>query len=303
MAETNNNLSKNNILKMIKSKYIVIRIFENLKQFKLLDIIHYNKKYQKLMNIKLKDYKNEFLKIEIEVIPKENVYGKFINFLDENIHIYFNDNNEEIKTKAITTDNRVEKIKIILNHKIKSLSELFYCCRCIKKINFIKFKRDDIKDMSYMFYDCSSMEDLNLSNFNTNNVINMNYIFHGCSSLKELNLSNFNTNNVKNMSGMFYECSSLKELNLSNFNTNNVIYMSHMFYWCSSLKTLNLSNFNTINVADMSYMFYECLSLKALNLSNFNTINVTDMSYFLYGCSSLISLICEDNSILKVYSK
>ena len=70
MAEINNNLNKNNILKKIKSKYIVMRIFENLKQIKLLDIIHYNKKYQKLMNIKLKDYKNEFLNIEIEVIPK-----------------------------------------------------------------------------------------------------------------------------------------------------------------------------------------------------------------------------------------
>ena len=65
MAEINNNLNKNNILKKIKSKYIVMRIFENLKQNKLLDIIHYNKKYQKLMNIKLKDYKNEFLNIEI----------------------------------------------------------------------------------------------------------------------------------------------------------------------------------------------------------------------------------------------
>ena len=31
MAEINNNFNKNNILKMIKSKYIVIRIFENLK--------------------------------------------------------------------------------------------------------------------------------------------------------------------------------------------------------------------------------------------------------------------------------
>ena len=163
MAEIKNNFNKNDILKKIKSKYIIMRIFENLKQIKLLDIIHYNKKYQKLMNIKLKDYKNEFLNIEIEVIPKENTYGKFINLNKKSVLIYFNDNNEEIKTKAITTDNRVEKIKIILNHKIKSLSKLFYCCDCIKKINFIKFKRDDIKDMSHMFHKCSSLKELNLS--------------------------------------------------------------------------------------------------------------------------------------------
>ena len=183
MAEINNNLNKNYILKKIKSKYIVMRIFENLKQIKLLDIIHYNKKYQKLMNIKLKDYKNKFLNIEIEIIPKENIYGKFINYLNKNIHIYFNDNNKEINKKEITKDDKVTKIKIILKHKIKSLFKLFYCCDCIKKINFIKFKRDDIKDMSYMFSECSSLEELNLSNFNTNNVIDMCDMFCGCSSL------------------------------------------------------------------------------------------------------------------------
>ena len=133
MAETNNNFNKNDVLKKIKSKYIVMRIFENLKQIKLLDIIHYNKKYQKLMNIKLKDYKNKFLNIEIEVIPKENEFGKFINYLNKNIQIYFNDNYEEIKKNQIDKDDKVEKIKIILNHKIKSLSNLFNYCNVLKK--------------------------------------------------------------------------------------------------------------------------------------------------------------------------
>ncbi len=110
MTEANNNFNKNDILKKIRSKYIIMRIFENLKQIKLLDIIHYNKKYQKLMNIKLKDYKNEFLNIEIEIIPKENTYGKFINLSSKNIHIYFNDNNEDIKTKEITEYDKVSKI-------------------------------------------------------------------------------------------------------------------------------------------------------------------------------------------------
>ena len=196
MAENSNNVNQNSNLIKIRSKYIIIKIFDNIKQNKLLKIINYNKKYQKLMNIKFKDYKNEFLNIEIEVIPKENIYGPFINFLNKNIKIYFNDNKEEIKKKKITKDDKVEKIKVILNHKIKSLSNLFYYCKCIKKINFIKFKRNDIKDMSYMFCCCSSLEELNLSNFNTNNVTDMSHMFSGCSSLKELNLSNFNTNNV-----------------------------------------------------------------------------------------------------------
>ena len=168
MVET---INKNNTLNKIRSKYIKIKTFEYLNQNRLLNIIHYNKKYQKLMNINLKYYKNEFLKIEIEIIPKENTYGQFINIsrknIRKNIHIYFNDNENEIESELITKDDNVSKIKIIINSKIKSLSYFFYNCKCVKKIDFIKFNRDDIKDMSYMFYDCSSLDEINLSKFNT----------------------------------------------------------------------------------------------------------------------------------------
>ncbi len=205
----------NDILKKIRSKYIAIKIFNNLQQNKLLDLIHYNKHYQKLMKIKLKDYKNEFSKIEIEIIPKENTYGKFINF-SKNIQIYFNDNKKEIEKRKITKDDKVTKIKIIINHNIKSLSDLFSRCKCIKKINFIKFNRDDINDMSWMFCRCISLE--------------------------EINLSNFNTTNVTNMAGMFSYCSSLKELDLSNFNTSKIEYMNYMFKGCSSNLSLICSN-------------------------------------------------------------
>ena len=234
MSET---IYKNNLNK-IRSKYIIMKIFEHLNQFKLLNIIHYNKKYQKLMNINLKTYKNEFFKIEIEIIPKKNTFGQFINIprknIRKNINIYFNNNEKEIESEFITKDDNVSKIKIIINSKTKSLSKFFYWCDCIKKINFIKFNRDDIQDMSYMFYKCSSLKKLNLSKFNTKNVTNMSYMFGYCSSLKKLNLSNFITNNVKDMSYMFYKCSSLKELNISNFNSNSSTDMFWMFIGCST---------------------------------------------------------------------
>jgi len=236
MSEENDNFNQDNdLLINIRSKYITKRIFSYLKQSKLLSIMQYNKKYQKLMNIKLEDYKNEFFKIEIEVIPKENSYGKFINAdLNKSIHIYFNDNEKEIKKKKITKKDNVKKIKIIFDNKIKSLAWFFSGCKCIKKINFIKFNKDDIKDIFGMFSGCTSLEELNISNFNTNKITNMSFMFSGCSSLNELNLSNFNTNNVTNMSYMFNGCSSLNKLNLSNFNTNKVTNMSYMFFGCSS---------------------------------------------------------------------
>ena len=212
MARINNGFSSNNSLKKIRSKYIIMKIFDNLKENKLLNIIHYNKIYQKMMKIKLKDYKNQFSKIEIEIIPEKNIYDNFINvankIIKENVHIYFNNDKEEIKRSLITKDDNVTKIKIIINHKIKSLSKFFQDCKCIKKLNFIKFNKDDIIDMNMMFYGCSSLKELNLSNFNTNNVKYMNSMFEDCSSLKELNISNFKTNKEINLYNMFKGCSS-----------------------------------------------------------------------------------------------
>ena len=275
MSEISNNFYKNGNLMKIKSKYIVIKIFDNIKKSKLLKIINYNKKVQGLMKIKLNDYKNEFSKIEIEVIPKENIYGKFIHLYNKKIKsgikIYFNDNKEEIKGNYINPEDNVTKIKIILSYKIKSLSRFFQYCKCIKIINVIKFNRNNLKDMSYMLCGCTSLKKINLSKLNTNNVTDMTYMFSGCSSLKELNLSNFNTNNVTDISYMFSGCSSLKELNLFNFNTN-VTFMDHIFEGCSSLKELNLSNFNTNNVTYMDHMFSGCFSKLLLICTN-NLIN------------------------------
>ena len=208
-AEISDLNRNNNILIKIRSKYIVIEIFNHLRQNGLLKLIKYNKKFQKIMDKKLKDYKNEFSKIEIEIIPKENTYGKFIDIpLNKNIHIYFNDNKEEIKKKKITKEDNIKKIKIIIEHKIRSLFRFFFQCKCIRKINFIKFNNPNIKNMGDMFSRCSSLEEINLSNFNTNNAVDISGMFFGCSSLKELNLSNFNTNKVNDMSRMFFGCSS-----------------------------------------------------------------------------------------------
>ena len=195
MAEISDYIYSNNMLQKIRSHPIIMKIFDNLKKIKLLDIFRYNKKYQKKMKIKLKDYKNEFSKIVIEIIPEEKKYGKFITVdnkhIKSNIHIYFNDNKEEIERKYIEKNDNVKKIKIIINNKIKSLSKLFYSCECIKKLTFIKFNIDNINDMSNMFFYCSELKELNLSNFITDKVTNMSYMFCHCSSLKELILSNF----------------------------------------------------------------------------------------------------------------
>ena len=61
MYQSSIEYDKNYTLNKIRSKYIVVKIFENLEKNKLLNIISYNKKYQELINIKLNYYKDEFL--------------------------------------------------------------------------------------------------------------------------------------------------------------------------------------------------------------------------------------------------
>ena len=247
-------------LENIKSVYFLPKIFEIMKKRRTLEIIKCNKKLQKLLNISINDYK-EYPLIEIELKLDDNGYGKFINITDEEkeyYHIYFDNSKEEIKRNYTEENEKVNIIKIIIDHQVTSFENLFCLCEGISSINFKKFYRSNITNMKCMFFECKSLKELNLSNFNTDNVNDMSYMFQGCKLLKQLNLNSFNTNNVTNMSWMFCDCDSLVELNISNFNTNNVTNMEGIFYRCSSLKELNFSNFNTNNTTNINHMFLEC---------------------------------------------
>ena len=80
------------------------------------------------------------IKLKINIKDKENeIY----------YHIYFNDNNEEIKNKYyIEKEDKVTKIKIIIDYQVKSFKDLFLWCNCIESINFKKFYRNNVK---YLF--------------------------------------------------------------------------------------------------------------------------------------------------------
>ena len=286
-----NGIKSSNMFLIIKSKYILQFIFDNLSKRKSLNFIKYNKNIQNKIDININDYKEFseiYSSIEMEIIPVNNKYGKFINIKNQGdlkyFHIYFDNNKEEIKRNHLDKNENIKKIKIILEHQVKSFEDLFRDCECIESIYIKKFCRNNIKNMEGMFYNCSSLKELNLSNFNTNNVNNMRYMFFKCSSLKKLNLSNFNTNNVTALKEMFWGCSSLEELNLNSFNTNKVKSFYRMFEGCSSLKELNLSNFNINKVTNMYGMFSNCWSLKDLILFDDNSENNIDMEGMFNGC-------------------
>ena len=174
-SKDNESAKPNPIIENIKSRYILSKIYNNMTKKKKLEIVNYNKRMQNRMNLSFKDYKEyseTFSSIEIEIIPRKKKYGRFIK-INENdklyYHIYFNDNKEEIKNKyEIDEEDKVIKIKIIIDYQVKSFKSLFLCCYCIEFINFKKFYRNNITDMSDMFRGCSLLKELNLNNFNTN---------------------------------------------------------------------------------------------------------------------------------------
>ena len=193
-------------LKNIKNKYILQLIFNNLEEGKLLNIVKYNKVIKKRININNNDYE-EYSEIEIEIKPNYNKKGQFINIKKEDnkyYHIYFNNDEKEIKRISLNKKEKIKNIKIIIDYQVESFQDLFKNSNLISSIYIKKFHRNNIHNISFMFSGCSSLKEINLSNFNTKNVNNMCGMFKGCSSLKKINLINFNYNNVTNMSEMFH---------------------------------------------------------------------------------------------------
>ena len=174
-------------IKKLKSDYFLQKICDFLLRKKSLEIFKYNKKIQKRLNISIKNYKEHsemYSSIEIELIPTKNSKGQFINIYGdekEYFHIYFDESKDEIKNNMLIYDNKVSRIKIIIDYQVKSFKNLFKYCECIELISFKKFYRTNITDMSFMFFGCTSLKELNLSNFNTNNVTDMRCMFSECS--------------------------------------------------------------------------------------------------------------------------
>ena len=213
--DTNNiSLYNNNLLKNIKSKYILKQIFDHINTNIKLRIIRYNNKIQTKIDIDINDYIEEYLKIEIEIIPKKLISKNinknyFINIkfmvLKPHCHIYFNDDTIETYRTYLKPKDNVTKIKIILDKEFDYFQKLFYKCDCIEKIKFIKCNREDINDTSYMFYFCRVIKEINLLNININNVINMSHMFEGCVQLRKLFMNEFNNNEI-DKSEMFSGC-------------------------------------------------------------------------------------------------
>ena len=115
----------------LKSNFILKKIISLIKINKSLNIIKYNKKLQKRLNISIDNYKKYYSEIEIELKLVDNKYGKFINIPDEEkeyFHIYFDNSNEEIKRNKLNYNEKVKMVKIKIDYQVESFEELFNYC-------------------------------------------------------------------------------------------------------------------------------------------------------------------------------
>ena len=114
----------------IKSVYILKKIFDNIPINKRLKIIQYNKKTQKKLCLSINDYSQLYLPIEIEIKPAISKYckRKFINIKKDNekyYHIYFDGKSKEINRYYLSAEEKVNKIKILIDHQVKYLKNYF----------------------------------------------------------------------------------------------------------------------------------------------------------------------------------
>ena len=184
------------------------------------EIIKKNKKYISLIDSKkegilLLKENNKCLGLidNNKIIPISLIIDK-INFIKCVYNIKMEDIGKEIQIinnmnyLNQISNNLHKEITVIINGEIKS--------------NIMKYKFDNkgnqvvylihnnnLTNISNMFYSCSSLEKIDISSLNTSKVIDISFMFSSCDKLKELDLSSFNTNKVTSMKGMFSNCSSL----------------------------------------------------------------------------------------------
>ena len=253
------------LLKNLKSGFILRKLFGNLERKKLLDLIKYNKTLKKRINININDYK-EYPLIEIEIIPKMNEFGKFINIKkgdEKYYHIYFNDNKVEIKSNYI--------LRKIFNNlqKEKKLNILKYNKHIKKRINI---DINNYKEYSEIY---SSIEiEIKSVNKKYGKFINIKeedekyyHIYFNDNNQKEIKRTRLNENDkvskitiiidyqIKSFEALFYSCDCIESVSFNKFYRNNINNMAEMFSHCSKLKKINFQHFNSNNVTDMSYMF------------------------------------------------
>lgn len=296
----------NNILKKIKSIYVLRSIFTFIRNNKKLNIIKYNNDLKKKLNVNLNNYMNLII-FELNLIKEfPDFSSQKINFINLNqidinesissgiMDIYCADNKNKIfiDKNYLNKKNDYKKIKIIINNEnnlITSFERIFFKIHILKEITII-YKKCTVQNFREMFHFCSKLISINLF-LEDVCPLDMYSIFGECISLKSIEgISKWNTYKNTNFGRLFFGCESLKKIpDISKWNTINAKNMSSIFYRCCSLEELpDISKWDISNVIEIDSIFFECKLLKKIpDISEWNTKNIVDMQYMFAFCRSL----------------
>ena len=142
----------------IKSNFTIKRIFAYVSNLKKLNLIKYNSKLQKTLNVDINNYKNTSNRIEIEIIPVIGLKFINLNFIEVNnddISIYFDD--QKVMRNNTKISDKIQKIKISFNSKKININGIFKGCTGIDTLKFIRCNNKHLTDFCRLFYDCKNL--------------------------------------------------------------------------------------------------------------------------------------------------
>lgn len=182
--------------------------------------------------------------------------------IDNACHPYWIEKNSESGTVG---NERIETVvfdESFAAFRPTSCQKWFDGCAYLTEIKGIEYlNTENVTDMSEMFYGCTILPKIDLTHFNTANVQDMSNMFYGCTMLTSLDFSSFNTEKVTASEGMFTMCWSLTKLDLCNFNPKSLTNSRHMFNACLSLQSIYASDWSSASITESTSMFEACPSL------------------------------------------
>ena len=110
----------------LKSAFFIEKTFSMIDKKKSLKIMKYNHKLQKRINVTINSYKDYSqlytpIELELKLVNYKSNDNKFINISADNMkcyHIYFDNQNKEVKRTELKWKDKVKVIKIIIDHQI-----------------------------------------------------------------------------------------------------------------------------------------------------------------------------------------
>ncbi len=210
--------------------------------------------------------------------------------------------NSEIRSKSANTLSQIEGLEYLNTSEVLSMSNTFYRCAALNRLDLSGFNTSKVTDMQSMFMGCTSLTALDISSFDTRNVVNMGSMFSNCSALASVDVSGFNTEKATDLSAMFNRCSALAKIDVGGFSTGSATNFDNMFNGCALVKELDLSNFDVANVASAVNMFAACSALSTIRTGETaDWRSISDISNMFSGCSRLMA-VGKDGSTCKYQS-